>query len=174
MTQPPAWTPQPPPPFAAPLRKPVPIGGILGLAGAMILGISLFLPWTELSFDFGELDLEDFGIDPEISISGISQWQGLVAGAAALAAIPLGILALVLGTRKGRGGVGIGLLVAGALALVIALTRIGDAAWGLFVAFFGAVAILAGGVLALLESRRLGDAPAPGYTPAAPPPQPYS
>ena len=173
MTQP-TWTPAPQPPaYGAPAAA-TPIGGILGLAGALILAVSLFLPWQNLSFDFG---IEGFDI-PDTNISGISSWQGIVVAVAAIAAIALGILALVLKTRGGRLGVGIGLAAAGGISLLIALVGIADAAWGLYVAILGALMVVGGGVLAILESRRLPAKAAPPYAPppyappAAPPP-PY-
>jgi hypothetical protein len=151
-----------------------PTGGILVTAAALAAVVSVFLPWV--SFDFGDLFGADLGSVSADGFSGI----GFLFLAEAVAALGLGIAAIVVGTRTRR-TLGIAASAVGGAMLLTAgfrlLTLDGlSAEFGLYIALAASAIVVVGGTLAVQEGRRLpGSAsavPSAGWAPPPPPPPP--
>ncbi|MGH2663143.1 MAG: hypothetical protein ACRDH8_10145 [Actinomycetota bacterium] len=150
----------PQPQAQTPSATVAPWGGILATTGAVVLAVSLFLPWASISLDF-------LGESFSASTNGFEQWSGLLAAPAALGSLVLGILAMTLRTRPPRKGIGIALLATGGMGLaatIIALIlNLDTLGYGLYVGIAGGLLIVAGGFAALREAPKLPDRPVPGY-----------
>ena len=151
--------------------SPSPAGGILASAGGLITLAANFLPWY--SVDLGNF----FGVElPGFSTNGFTGILGIVRAVLALAALVLGILAAALPIHSGRRGVSIALIASGGLLFLLVLIGLFQALGvspevGVFVALVASALVPAGGVMALVDARKLG-AEAVGHLAVPPPPPP--
>lgn len=89
---------------------------IIGLAASAVLLVSAFLPWFEVSVDFG-------GVSVSEDVTGMDGGDGVLI---LLFALVGGALALLCLFRRGAPQVGIGMAVVGLLATVVGLIDLAD------------------------------------------------
>ena len=150
--------------------SPSPAGGILASVGGLVTLLATFFPWY--SFEFGDLFGDDFGV----SINGFAGALGVFRAVLALAALVLGILAAALPMESGRGGVSIAVIASGGLLFVLVIIGLVQALdlspeVGVFVAILASALIPVGGVMALVDARKVGSQTV-GHLAVPPPPPP--
>jgi len=135
------------------------ISAIVGLAGAVVLLVSAFLPWFNVSLDFAGASISE-------DVSGIDGSDGVIIIVFALVAGALALLRLL-----GKGGpqLGIGMVVMGLLATAVGLIDVvnhdpdTDAALaaladvnpsvGLWLVMLAGLAVTVAGVLTVVSGR---------------------
>jgi Tryptophan-associated transmembrane protein (Trp_oprn_chp)/Family of unknown function (DUF5336)/Protein of unknown function (DUF2510) len=135
------------------------VPAIVGLAAAVVLLVSAFLPWFRVSVEFA-------GLEASETVSGIDGSDGFVIIVLALIA---GALALLRVLGKGVPQVGIGMAVVGLLATVVGLIDLGnddpdtdtplaglaevDPSVGLWLVILAGIVVAVAGVLVVLSGR---------------------
>jgi hypothetical protein len=161
---PPGWGPAPAPAWSpAASRPPVDIRGrlpaVVGLVAALVLLVSAFLPWFDVSIEFA-------GVSASETVAGIDGGDGVIVIVFALVA---GVLALLRVLGKGAPQVGIGMAVVGLLATIVGLVDLGnddpdtdaplaaladvDPSVGLWLVLLAGLVVAVTGVLVVLAGR---------------------
>jgi hypothetical protein len=161
---PPGWRPGPTPAWSpAASRPPVDIRGrvpaVVGLVAALVLLVSAFLPWFDVSIEFA-------GVSASETVAGIDGGDGVIVIVFALVA---GVLALLRVLGKGAPQVGIGMAVVGLLATIVGLVDLGnddpdtdaplaaladvDPSVGLWLVILAGLVVAVTGVLVVLAGR---------------------
>jgi hypothetical protein len=148
---------------AAASRPPVDIRGrvpaVVGLVVALVLLVSAFLPWFDVSIEFA-------GVSASETVAGIDGGDGVIVIVFALVA---GVLALLRVLGKGAPQVGIGMAVVGLLATIVGLVDLGnddpdtdaplaaladvDPSVGLWLVILAGLVVAVTGVLVVLAGR---------------------
>jgi hypothetical protein len=131
----------------------------VGLVAALVLLVSAFLPWFDVSIEFA-------GVSASETVAGIDGGDGVIVIVFALVA---GVLALLRVLGKGAPQVGIGMAVVGLLATIVGLVDLGnddpdtdaplaaladvDPSVGLWLVILAGLVVAVTGVLVVLAGR---------------------